>query len=225
MEPDMHSVVLVDDDREIRELLTGYLEKSGFSVSAFPSAEALMATGLGASDLVILDVGLPGMDGLQLCRELRKTSDLPIIMLTAASDDIDRILGLELGADDYMGKPFNPRELLARLKALLRRSAVSAIDSTEGAIKLNAKQRVAYYNGVPLDLTGAEFDLLQALVKRPGEIVGRDQLSLDLKGRTASAFDRSIDTLVSRLRSKLTQHSEHDPIKSVRGKGYLLVIV
>lgn len=221
----MHSVVLVDDDREIRELLTSYLEKNGFNVSAFPSAESLLEAGLGETDLIILDVGLPGMDGLQLCRELRKTSDIPIIMLTAASDDIDRILGLELGADDYMGKPFNPRELLARLKALLRRSSVRSQDSTAGPIELNAKQRVAYFNGIPLDLTGAEFDLLLALVRHPGEIVSRDQLSLELKGRTASAFDRSIDTLVSRLRSKLTQHSEHDPIKSVRGKGYLLVIV
>jgi len=221
----MHSVVLVDDDREIRELLTGYLEKNGFNVSAFPSAESLLEAGLGETDLIILDVGLPGMDGLQLCRELRKTSDIPIIMLTAASDDIDRILGLELGADDYMGKPFNPRELLARLKALLRRSSARSQDPTAGPIKMNAKQRVAYFNGIPLDLTGAEFDLLLALVKHPGEIVSRDQLSLELKGRTASAFDRSIDTLVSRLRSKLTQHSAHDPIKSVRGKGYLLVVV
>lgn len=220
----MHSVILVDDDRDIRELLSSYLEKNGFVVTAFESAEALLDAGLGTAELIILDVGLPGMDGLELCRELRRTCDLPIIMLTAASDDVDRILGLELGADDYMGKPFNPRELLARLKALLRRMAPRSETSPESPLTLDTKQRLAFFNDKQLELTGAEYDLLCALLKRPGEVVSRDQLSIDLKGHPANAFDRSIDTLVSRLRSKLAQHTDIEPIKSVRGKGYLLAV-
>lgn len=220
----MHRVTLVDDDRDIRELLSSYLEKNGFSVVAHESAEALLARGLGNAELVILDVGLPGLDGLELCRELRRSSDIPIIMLTAASDDVDRILGLELGADDYMGKPFNPRELLARIKALLRRVNARQPTQAPSALRVDSAYRLAYFNDIELDLTGAEFDLLQALLKYPGEVVSRDQLSLDLKGHTASAFDRSIDTLVSRLRSKLAQHTEIDPIKAVRGKGYLLAV-
>ena len=220
----MHSVILVDDDRDIRELLSNYLEKNGFNVTAHGSAEALLAAGLGNAELIILDVGLPGMDGLELCRELRRTSGLPIIMLTAASDDVDRILGLELGADDYMGKPFNPRELLARLKALLRRISVRPAPLSEYPLRLDNRQRIAYFNESPIELTGAEFDLLDALLKQPGEVISRDQLSIALKGHPANAFDRSIDTLVSRLRAKLAQHTEHDPIKSVRGKGYLLAV-
>lgn len=223
----MHKVTLVDDDNEIRELLSGYLEKNGFHVSAFGSAEALLDTGFESAELIILDIGLPGMDGLELCRQIRQSSDVPIIMLTAASDDIDRILGLELGADDYMGKPFNPRELLARLKALLRRTtkqAAPASTPAQAPLILDNNARSATLKGTRLDLTGAEFDLLKALNENPGEVISRDQLSIAVKGHPATPFDRSIDTQVSRLRAKLSQVCESDPIKSIRGKGYLLVI-
>lgn len=220
----MNSVILVDDDNDIRELLSSYLDKNGFQVTAFESAEAILDAGLGDAELVILDIGLPGMDGLELCRELRRSSDIPIIMLTAASDDIDRILGLELGADDYMGKPFNPRELLARLKALLRRTRPSLSQPVPSKLQLDLKHRQAYFDDQELELTGAEFDLLQILLKHSGKVVSRDQLSQELKGHPASAYDRSIDTLISRLRSKLAPYAEADPIKSVRGKGYLLAV-
>lgn len=220
----MHSVILVDDDKDIRELLSDYLEKNGFNVTCFDSAETLLEAGVEQGDLLILDVGLPGMDGLSLCRELRKTTDLPIIMLTAASDDVDRILGLEFGADDYMGKPFNPRELLARLKALLRRISPNPPPSKDRLLVMDSKKRLASFKGHVLDLTGAEFDLLSILLKHSGEVVSRDTLSLDLKGHPTHAFNRSIDTLVSRLRTKLSQHTEIEPIKAVRGKGYLLAL-
>lgn len=221
----MHQIILVDDDQDIRELLRDYLNKNGFNTQTFDSAESLLQQGIGDAELIILDVGLPGMDGFDLCRQLRVDSEIPIIMLTAASDDVDRILGLELGADDYMSKPFNPRELLARLKALLRRTRPREnTPRTDQALQLNITQRTATLSGQTLELTGAEFDLLQLLQDHSGEVVSRNELSLKLKGHPVSPFDRSIDTLVSRLRSKLSLHTEQDPIKSVRGKGYLLVI-
>lgn len=139
-------LTVVDDDRDIRELLKAYLEKSGFEVTAYDSGEALLDNSHEATDLLILDVGLPGIDGLELCRQLRQSTDLPIIMLTAADDDIDRILGLELGADDYMGKPFHPRELLARIRALLRRAATSEdMPKDDGELKLDVHRREVFY--------------------------------------------------------------------------------
>lgn len=139
-------LTVVDDDRDIRELLKAYLEKSGFEVTAYDSGEALLDNSHEATDLLILDVGLPGIDGLELCRQLRQSTDLPIIMLTAADDDIDRILGLELGADDYMGKPFHPRELLARIRALLRRAATSEdMPRDDGELKLDVHRREVFY--------------------------------------------------------------------------------
>ena len=143
-------------------------------------------------------------------------------MLTAASDDVDRILGLELGADDYMGKPFNPRELLARIKALLRRAEPNVQESRQ--LTINQSDRRSFWQGQAIDLTGAEFDLLQLFYNRPGSVLSRDQISLALKGHGVSPFDRSIDTLVSRLRKKLKSASSSDLIRSVRGKGYVLSI-
>ncbi|NRP15077.1 MULTISPECIES: response regulator transcription factor [unclassified Marinobacterium] len=219
----MPVIALVDDDHEIRSLLSDYLEKNSFTVLAFESAEALLEGDYSAAELLILDVGLPGMDGLALCRTLRQDSNLPIIMLTAASDDVDRILGLELGADDYMGKPFNPRELLARIKALLRRSAPVESPTASSNLLLDRAKRTVSVNGEALSLTGAEFDLLALLHGHDG-VISRDQLSMELKGHAALPQDRSIDTLVSRLRTKLTPFSEDETIKSIRGKGYHLVL-
>jgi len=223
----MQTLALIDDDLEIRQLLSQYLSQQGFKVIAFADGESFLKAEMTQFDLAILDIGLPGMDGLDVCRNLRQTSSLPVIMLTAASDDLDRILGLELGADDYMGKPFNPRELLARIKALLRRVQVQAPkqDSLSDVPKLHidSLKRSASFAGTTLALTGAEFDLLKLLYQHHGEVLSRDAICQVLHGRNAQPFDRSIDTTISRLRQKLSPIAQ-DSIQSVRGKGYVLVL-
>ena len=219
----MGYLVIVDDDEEIRELLSRYMEKNGYQSIAFESGEQFLEHDIQDVQLVILDIGLPGIDGLEVCRRLRQVSNVPIIMLTATADDVDRILGLELGADDYMGKPFNPRELLARIKALLRRvpQEVSAEIETNLLVDLNT--RTATYNNHGMNLTGAEFELLLVLKDRQGQIVSREELCLELKGRPLNPNDRSLDTLVSRLRGKLEVASGLNLIMTIRGKGYQLV--
>jgi DNA-binding response OmpR family regulator len=218
----MTVIAIVDDDPELGSLMGDYLKTNGYESSLFVSGEAFLDSDRTAIGLVVLDVGLPGIDGFSVCQRVREESSVPIIMLTAASDDIDRILGLELGADDYMGKPFNPRELLARIKALLRRAGLNA----QKAKQLTVKQadRRGLWQGQPIDLTGAEFELLQLFYDRSGSILSRDEISIALKGHGVSPFDRSIDTLVSRLRKKLKTASSSDLIRSVRGKGYVLSI-
>jgi two-component system OmpR family response regulator len=227
---DAPKVLIVDDDREIRDLLARFLRKHGLRVETVADGRA-MARALegGRFDLVVLDLMLPGEDGLSLCRHLRATSSLPVIMLTAVAEDTDRIVGLEIGADDYVTKPFNPRELLARIKAVLRRTAGAGREASEGTLtfagwRLAAAQReLRDPDGVLVPLTSGEFDLLLAFVERPERVLSRDQL-LDLtKGRDALPFDRSIDVQLSRLRRKM----EVDPknpqlIKTVRGDGYML---
>jgi two-component system OmpR family response regulator len=223
-------VLIVDDDREIRDLLARFLRKHGLRVETVADGRAMTRTlETGRFDLVVLDLMLPGEDGLSLCRRLRATSSLPVIMLTAVAEDTDRIIGLELGADDYLTKPFNPRELLARIKAVLRRSAGAGRETPSGVLtfagwRLGAAQReLRDPDGVLVPLTSGEFDLLLAFVERPERILSRDQL-LDLtRGRDAQPFDRSIDVQLSRLRRKI----EVDPknpqlIKTVRGGGYML---
>ena len=170
-----------------------------------------------------LDIGLPGIDGLEVCRRIRQNSNIPIIMLTAASDDLDRILGLELGSDDYMGKPFNPRELLARIKALLRRAEVKE-ENVDNNIVMNYAARSAFIAGNQLDLTATEFDLLSVFHKQIGVVLSRDEIGELLHGRRVDPLDRSIDTIVSRLRHKLSDHFEGEIIQSVRGKGYVLLL-
>jgi two-component system OmpR family response regulator len=222
------TVVLVDDDPEIRQLVGEYLTEHGLGVHGLPDATRLR--GLLDSedvDLVLLDVMLPGEDGLTLCRELREQRDVPVIMLTALAEESDRVLGLELGADDYITKPFSNRELLARIRAVLRRGdrklAVHRTDQHQayrfGEWTLYPRRR-ELLNGarVLISLTGGEFDLLLAFVQRPQEILSREAL-LDLtKGRRAKGFDRSIDVQLSRLRRKL---GDDDLIRTVRGGGYL----
>ena len=219
----MKQLAIIDDDPEILKLLDQYLTKNGFEVSAFNNGESFLAQDHTKFSLVVLDLGLPGIDGLEVCRMLRKNSNIPIIMLTAASDDLDRILGLELGSDDYMGKPFNPRELLARIKALLRRSEVKDED-VDNHIVMNFAARSAFINGVQLDLTGTEFDLLCVFHKQIGNVLSRDEIGELLHGRKIDPLDRSIDTIVSRLRNKLSNHFEGEIIQSVRGKGYVLLL-
>jgi DNA-binding response OmpR family regulator len=223
----MQTLALIDDDLEIRQLLSQYLSQQGFDVIAFADGESFLKAQMSQFDLAVLDIGLPGMDGLDVCRNLRQTSSLPVIMLTAASDDLDRILGLELGADDYMGKPFNPRELLARVKALLRRVKVQqpvANSENTPTLNIDTLTRSVSYAGTNLPLTGAEFDLLNLLYQHQGEVLSRDAICQVLHGRNAQPFDRSIDTTISRLRNKLNQVAG-DSIQNVRGKGYVLVLV
>ncbi|KAB2919245.1 MAG: response regulator [Hyphomicrobiaceae bacterium] len=232
----MHSaphILIVDDHRDIRDLVSRALTKEGFRVSVAADGRAMRKV-LSDSriDLILLDLMLPGEDGLSLCRTLRAESNIPIIMLTAKGDEVDRVIGLEMGADDYLPKPFGSRELIARIKAVLRRSQDSplAARSSERAkqyrfdrwrLDVGARELLRD-DGVTLPLSTGEYDLLIALVERPQRVLSRDQL-LDLaRGRAANALDRSIDTQVSRLRRKLEQ-DPGDPkiIKTVWGGGYM----
>jgi len=219
----MKQLAIIDDDPEILKLLDQYLTKNSFEVDAFTDGESFLQEGESKYSLIILDIGLPGIDGLEVCKKVRQNSNIPIIMLTAASDDLDRILGLELGSDDYMGKPFNPRELLARIKALLRRSEIKEMD-VDNNIVMNYAARSAFIGGKELELTGTEFDLLSVFHKQIGKVLSRDEIGELLHGRRVDPLDRSIDTIVSRLRHKLSSHFDGEIIQSVRGKGYVLLM-
>jgi len=221
----MTKLAIIDDDVEILKLLDEYLAKNGFEVEGFADGESFLSRDETEFSLLILDIGLPGIDGLEICRRLRQKSSIPIIMLTAASDDLDRILGLELGADDYLGKPFNPRELLARIKALLRRMHTDSEGGiSDSQIEINYAARKASIVGTELELTGAEFDLLCVFNKNLGTVLSRNEIGELLHGRRVDPLDRSIDTNVSRLRQKLSDHFEGEIIQSVRGKGYVLLL-
>ena len=225
-------ILVVDDDREIRDLLARFLRGHGYRVeTAADGREMFAALGAGRFDLIVLDLMLPGEDGLSLCRRVRTGPNLPIIMLTAVGEDTDRIVGLEMGADDYLVKPFNPRELLARIRAVLRRATEtlprpqcdrSRQFAFQGWVLDATRRCLRGPDGVPIDLTAGEFGLLLALVEHSGRVLSRDQL-LDLtRGREAGPFDRSVDVQVSRLRRKI----EDDPkrptmIKTVRSGGYV----
>jgi len=219
----MKHLAIIDDDPEILKLLEQYLTKNGFDVEAFTDGESFLKEDESKFSLIVLDIGLPGIDGLEVCKRVRQNSNIPIIMLTAASDDLDRILGLELGSDDYMGKPFNPRELLARIKALLRRSEIKEED-VDNNIVMNYAARSAFIGGQELELTGTEFDLLCVFHKQIGTVLSRDEIGELLHGRKVDPLDRSIDTIVSRLRHKLSAHFDGEIIQSVRGKGYVLLL-
>jgi len=225
-------ILIVDDDAEIRDLLARFLKKHEMRVEAAADGRAMWKLMASARfDLIVLDLMLPGEDGLSLCRRLRVETAIPVIMLTALGEETDRIVGLEMGADDYLAKPFNPRELLARIRAVLRRagSAVLPIDGERGRTlvfdgwKLDlAKRELRAPDGALVALTAGELDLLAALAERPKRVLSRDQL-LDLtKGRAAAAFDRSIDVQLSRLRRKI-EADPKDPslIKTIRGGGYI----
>jgi len=221
----MTKLAIIDDDQEILTLLDEYLAKNGFEVEGFADGETFLSRDETEFSLLILDIGLPGIDGLEICKRLRQKSNIPIIMLTAASDDLDRILGLELGADDYLGKPFNPRELLARIKALLRRTYTDSEEEiSDNQIEINNAARKASIAGIEIELTGAEFDLLCVFHKNLGTVLSRDEIGELLHGRRIDPLDRSIDTNVSRLRHKLGNHFEGEIIQSVRGKGYVLLL-
>ena len=224
-------VLIVDDDAELRALLGEYLGRSGFRVSlAMDGMEMRRALDTSSPDIVVLDIMLPGADGLVLCRDLRARSNLPVIMLTARVDELDRIIGLEMGADDYLAKPFNPRELLARLKSILRRTRalpparvdVRRVRFAGWIVDLLARQLVAP-EGVLIPLSGAEFRLLSVFIEHPNRVLNRNQLMDLALGREATAFDRSIDVQVSRLRTRLRDDArEPSIIKTVRNEGYVL---
>jgi len=228
-------LLLVDDDPELRELLRDYLGQAGFRITPVADGrEMRRAMDAARFDLVILDIMLPGEDGLSLCRRLRAQSRIPILMLTARGDEIDRIVGLEMGADDYLAKPFNPRELLARIKSILRRAG-SLPENLAGedvrhfrfagwSLDTQTRQLLSP-DGVVVDLSGVEYKILRVFVEHPNRVLSRDQLLELAQGREANLFDRAIDVQIGRLRRKLDDDArEPRLIKTVRNEGYVLAV-
>jgi DNA-binding response OmpR family regulator len=216
-------VLIIDDDERLNGLLTTYLTRFGFLVHAVAHPDAgLRALKTESPDLLVLDIMLPDTDGLTVCRRVRETSRIPIIMLTARGDVADRIVGLELGADDYLPKPFEPRELVARMQAVLRRGAHDDEEIVRvGPLEVNWTTRSASLGGRTLALTSAEFELLGLLVRNRGRVLSRDRIIEAMRGIDAEAYDRSIDVLVSRVRQKLGDDAKHATfIRTVRGIGY-----
>lgn len=232
MEREAH-ILVVDDDAQVRQLIARFLRDNGYRTSAARDGREMReALAGGAVDLIVLDLMLPGASGLDLCRDLRTTSTVPVIMLTAKGEETDRVVGLELGADDYIAKPFSPRELLARIRAVLRRAEKPHDNQPAGGqlvefagYSLDARRReVTSPDGVVIDLSGGEYDLLLAFIEHPNCVLSRDHLLELSRNRFAEPFDRSIDVQVSRLRRKL-ETGDRSPtlIKTVRGAGYIFV--
>jgi DNA-binding response OmpR family regulator len=228
-------VLLVDDDVELCSMLQAYLARHGFEVTTEHHGELGLHRALsGGFSIVLLDVMLPGLDGFEVLRRLRSTSSVSVLLLTARGEDIDRIVGLEIGADDYLPKPFNPRELLARIRAILRRSSSHRqIQDTRASVKhlsiagieLDTGARSVTCSNVSLDLTNVEFALLEALMQSPGQILTREHLVESVLGRSFNPFDRSLDMHVSRLRRKLDEAAGlGDQIKTIRSVGYQLAV-
>ncbi len=220
----MNTLLLVDDDTALSELLVDYLSTEGFKVeAAFDGPSALARCVDTVYDLIILDVMLPGLTGLEVLQKLRKTSTTPVLMLTARGDDVDRIVGLEIGADDYLPKPCNPRELVARIRAILRRSHASENDVHAGPVivddvELRPSERTVLVRGDSVELTSTEFNVLETLLREAGRVVTKEVVSERSLGRRWTPYDRSIDMHVSRIRRKL---GVPDCIKTIRGTGYL----
>ncbi len=229
----MNRILIIDDDEELCELVSEYLTVEGFEVEVVNDGESGLEKALREEqDLVILDVMLPKKNGFDVLRELRQTSKIPVLMLTARGEDTERIVGLEIGADDYLPKPFNPRELVARLRAILRRSETTddskqieddklQVDDVE--VKISA--RSATKNGEDLGLTSVEFELLAMLLKNAGTVVKKEDLSEQVLERRLSPYDRSLDMHVSNLRKKLDAHGSEERIKTVRSAGYIYTVV
>ncbi len=221
------TILIIDDDTKLTNLLAGYLEKFSLSVQAASAPEeGLNFLKKTLPDLVILDIMLPGMDGFEVCRRIRKNYSVPIIMLTARGDVADRIVGLELGADDYLPKPFEPRELVARIQSVLRRS----VDAKEGRrivigdLEIDLDGHTVKLRGEAVDLTTMEFELLSLFARNPGVVLDRDRIFESIKGLDDDSFDRSIDVLVSRLRGKLGDNPrEPRLLKTIRGAGYKFI--
>lgn len=229
----VNRILVIDDDRELCELLSEYLGPEGFDVEAVFDAEHGIARSLsGEHGLVVLDVMLPGMSGFEVLRHIRERSRIPVLMLTARGDDVDRIVGLEMGADDYLPKPFNPRELVARIRAIQRRmvpaegekAATSGKLFVVGDVELDIATRSVRLSGREVEMTAVEFSLLEELMRMAGRVVTRRDLSRKILGRDLSPYDRSVDVHVSSLRRKLGHESAGmERIKTIRGVGYLYV--
>jgi two-component system response regulator CpxR len=224
----MDRVLIVDDDVELCRLLAERLSTEGFAIeTAHDGPRGLERALSGEHALVVLDLMLPGIGGLDVLRRVRSQSPVPVLILTARGEDIDRILGLEIGADDYVPKPFNPRELLARIRAILRRttpSATSSVPLVVGDLRLDPAAREVRLNDKPVDLTGVEFELLETLLRAAGRVLTREQLTESVLGRKLGPFDRVIDVHVSHVRRKLGPAQGGERIKAVRGSGYLFVV-
>ena len=227
----MDNLLLIDDDVELCSMLTEYMGRYGFRITAVHRGD----TGLKAAlekpfALVLLDVMLPGLDGFEVLKRIRAASSVSVLLLTARGDDVDRIVGLEIGADDYLSKPFNPRELLARVRAILRRTVAPAAKKEEtlvrvGSLELSRTARTVLQDGMKIDLTDVEFSLLEALMQSPGNVVTREEISENVLGRKFHPFDRSLDMHVSRLRRKLTESGAlEDLVRTIRGVGYQLTL-
>lgn len=227
----MDRVLIIDDDMALAGLLGEYLQSEGLSVQLAHDGEGGVRAALAKPpDIVVLDVMMPGMDGITALRELRAHSDVPVLMLTAKGDDIDRIVGLELGADDYVPKPCTPRELLARIRAILRRQRARESDRTRdeplrsGPFAIWPSQRRAVFDGRALGLTGAEFGILECLVADAGRVIGKAELSEKGLGRPLARYDRSVDVHISSIRGKIGARADGSSwIQTVRGQGYQLV--
>ncbi|MGC6389498.1 envelope stress response regulator transcription factor CpxR [Ewingella sp. S1.OA.A_B6] len=230
----MNKILLVDDDRELTSLLKELLEMEGFNVVVAYDGEQALEKLDNSIDLLLLDVMMPKKNGIETLKELRQRHQTPVIMLTARGSELDRVLGLELGADDYLAKPFNDRELVARIRAMLRRSnwtEQQQVGESNGSptlevdgLQLNPGRQEASFSGVALDLTGTEFTLLYLLAKHLGQVVSREHLSQEVLGKRLTPFDRAIDMHISNLRRKLPDRLDGHPwFKTLRGRGYLMV--
>ncbi len=223
----MADILLVDDDTELTGMLSEYLESETFNVDQANDGLAGLKQARSKNyDAIVLDVMMPEMDGFSVLRELRQSQSTPVIMLTAKGEDVDRIVGLEMGADDYLPKPCNPRELVARLKAVLRRTQFAPTVREEiktGLLEVQPKSRKAFFKSVPLPLTSSEYNLLEALARQVGQVVDKETLSEQALGKKLTAYDRSIDMHMSKLRQKLGDEDQ-DLIQTVRGIGYQLTV-
>ncbi|MGF1699888.1 response regulator [Photobacterium makurazakiensis] len=227
----MAKILLVDDDTELTSLLTDILEMEGFDIVEANNGEEGLREVNDSIDLILLDVMMPVMNGTEMLRKLREKHTTPVLMLTAKGEEIDRVLGLELGADDYLSKPFSDRELLARMRAILRRTQSAGTTSKSNQDDLSYQGITIYpgrqeveCKGEPIDMTGTELALLSYFIQHPGKIIAKDELSLEVLGKRLAPFDRAIDMHVSNLRKKLpTRDDGKTWIKTLRGKGYLLV--
>src|SRR5579864_4199464 len=225
----MERILVIDDDVELCTLVSEYLQSEGFAIECVHDGESGLQRASGGSYLlVVLDVMLPGINGFEVLRRIRATSRLPVLLLTARGEDIDRIVGLEIGADDYLPKPFNPRELVARIRAVLRRTRGDGSGSppapevvSVGDVELDPATRTVRLEGKPVELTSVEFNLLEVLLREAGRVVPRERLVNAVLSRKFSPFDRSIDMHVSKVRKKLGDTDNDEHIKTVRGVGYI----
>lgn len=227
----MNKVLLIDDDIELTTLLQEYLTEEGYDVATDTDGRAAIAAAAGnAVDIIVLDIMMPRMNGIEVLQRIRKLSQVPVLMLTARGDDVDRISGLNLGADDYVPKPCSPGELAARLRAILRRASLPSVNASTdtlraGHLAMHPSSRTAEWRGKPLDLTGTEFSLLEVLARNAGQLVSKQDISRRAFGKPLTPFDRRIDVHISSVRQKLGLRDDGQPwIQSVRGQGYQLLL-